>query len=107
MLITTVRMPLHQNLTARFVRVFLMGHAQLVVADDFRVRDLFPCGGAAEVLGHQAGVAQYVFVGDHGDEVVGGHGFPEFVEEGAVVDADGWGDDFTEAGPVLEWEESS
>ena len=37
----------------------------------------------------------------HGDEVIGGHLLPDFVEEGAVVDAQGRGDAFAQAGPVF------
>ena len=34
----------------------------------------------------EGGVAEDGGAGDHGYEFFGGHGFPEFVEEGAVVD---------------------
>lgn len=70
----------------RGIRIDLVRDAQLVVANDFGVGDTFPARSAKEVLGPQQGVAQDVGVRDHGDEFVGGHGFPEFVEEGAVVD---------------------
>ena len=39
--------------------------------------------------------------GYHLDEVVCGHLFPDLVEEGAVVDAEGGGDAFAEALPVF------
>ena len=37
----------------------------------------------------------------HLHELVRGHGFPELVEEGAVVDAEGGGDAFFQALPVF------
>jgi hypothetical protein len=83
------------------VCVFLMRHPQLVVADNLSVGDLLPFGGALEVLCHQGFVAEDLGVSDHCDEVVGRHGLPELVEEGAVVDAEGRCDAFSETGPVL------
>ena len=37
----------------------------------------------------------------HFNEFLGGHRFPQFVKEGAVVDAEGRGDAFLEALPVF------
>lgn len=72
-----------------------------MIADDFCVRDAFPARLADEVLGFEQRVAEHGGRGYHGDEVRGGHGFPEFVEEGAVVDAQGGGDAAGETGPVF------
>lgn len=72
-------------------------------ADDLGVRDLLELGGAAEVLGHEGLVAEDEGGGDHAEEFFGGHGFPEFVEEGAVINSEGGGDDLGEAVPVLWW----
>jgi hypothetical protein len=38
------------------------------------------------VLGAQKRVAEDGFVADHGDVLFAGHGFPDLVEEGTVVD---------------------
>ena len=73
-------------LLCRVPVVALMGHAELVVADDLVGGDALPAGGADEVLGFEGGIAEDGRVGDHGEEFLGGHGFPHFVEEGAVVD---------------------
>lgn len=67
----------------------------------FVIAGLFPFRGADEVLGFEQGVAEDVGGGGHGYVVVCGEGFPDFVEEGAVVYAHGWGDALAEAGPVL------
>ncbi len=53
------------------------------------------------MLRFEEGVAEDVGVCCHGYVVVGWEGFPDFVQEGAVVDAHGWGDALAEAGPVL------
>lgn len=95
MLVGGVGVALHEDLRSRGVGIFLVGHTQLVVADDLVVRDLLELGGAAEVLGHQSGVAEDLGVGDHLDEVICWHGFPELVEEGAVVDAHGGSHDLS------------
>lgn len=94
-------MTLDLDLCARGVGVLLVGDAELVVADDLGVADLFPLGGTAEMLSHEERVAEDLGVGDHLDKVVGRHGLPEFVQERAVVNADGGCDDFSQAFPVL------
>ena len=63
--------------------------------------DLLELGTAAEVLRLEFLVAEHFGIGDHLDELVCGHGLPELVEEGAVVDAYCWGDDCAETLPVL------
>lgn len=70
-------------------------------ADDLGGRDHLPLGGTAEMLGLEGRVAEHVGGGDHGDKVGSRHGGPGFVEEGAVVNVEGWGDDVGQAGPVL------
>lgn len=85
-LIRAMCMALDSNSRPRLVCVPLMGHAQLVVADDLVVRDLLPLGAADEVLRPEERVAQHGVVGDHGKEVRRWHRLPDFVEEGAVVD---------------------
>ena len=75
----------------------LMGGAQLVVSDDLSVRDTLPAGGAEEMLGLDAGVAEEVVVGYHLEKVGGGHGFPAAFADFGVVDKEGWGEDFAEA----------
>ena len=102
MLIRAMRVPFDFDLFEAGVRVLLVRHAQLVPGDDFVVGDALPLGGAAdEVLRAERGVAEDGFGRGHGDEVGGGHGVPFLVEEGPVVDVEGWGDAFGEAGPVL------
>jgi hypothetical protein len=76
-LVGAVGVALDGNLGARLVRVLLVRHAQLV---------LFPLGRADEVLRLEERVAQHRGRRDHGDVFFGRHGFPELVEEGAVVD---------------------
>lgn len=70
-------------------------------ADDLGGGDHLPLGATAEMLGLEGKVAEHAGGGNHGNEVSGGHGRPGFVEEGAVVDVEGWGNNFGEAGPVL------
>lgn len=55
-------------------------------ADDLVVANFLPSGAANEVLGFEEGIAEDFWVGGHGDEFFGWHGFPFFVEEGAVID---------------------
>ena len=69
--------------------------------DDFVIRYFFELAGAAEMLRFERFVAEHLLGGDHAEVFVGGHGGPEFVEEGTVVDAEGGCDDFGETGPVL------
>lgn len=78
-------MALDGDLGARCVGVPLMGHAELVDADDLVVRDPLPLGAADEVLRHQQWVAENSRVRDHADELVRGHRLPELVEERAVI----------------------
>lgn len=54
------------------------------------------------MLGFEEGVAEDVGGAGHGYVVVCWKGFPDFIEEGAVVDTEGWSDALAEAGPVLE-----
>lgn len=54
--------------------------------DDFFVGDFLPFRAADEMLRFEEGVAEDFGVGGHGDEFFGRHGFPDLVEEGAVVD---------------------
>ena len=53
------------------------------------------------MLGHEKRVPENVWVRCHGYVFVCGKGFPHFVKEGAIVDAHGWGNACSEAGPVL------
>lgn len=99
--VVAVRVTLEDDRGLGLVTVPLMRYPQLVVADDLGVRYLFPLGGAAEVLGAQGLVAQYLRVGRHGDEISCRHGLPQLVQEGSIVDPKGWGDAFLEAFPVL------
>lgn len=101
MLVAAVGVALDQHLASCLVRVFLVGNAQLVISDDLGVGDLLKVGRAAEMLGHQSRVTKDVGVRDHGDEVVSRHGFPELVQERAVVDSNGGSDDFPQTSPVL------
>ena len=75
----------------------LVSGAQLVVSDDLSVRNALPAGGAEEMLGLDAGVAEEVVVGYHLEKVSGGHGFPAPFADFGVVDKEGWGEDFAEA----------
>ena len=100
-LIRAMCMALERNSRPRLVCVLLMGHTQLVVADNLVVRNLLPLAGTLEVLGHEGLIPKDVTVGYHGDEFVSRHGFPQFTEEGAVVDSESRCDTFSEAIPVL------
>lgn len=99
--IVTVRMALDSNVLTGLVAVLLVGDTQLVVAGDLVVGHLLPLGAADEVLGHEGGVAEDFGVRGHLHELVGGHGFPHLVEEGAVVDAERGRDALGQAGPVF------
>ena len=96
-----------------------------MIAGNGVVADFLPFGAADEVLGHEEGVAEDVWVGGHGYEipvacrvslyvVVGGYGgvgveedaliwhlLPDLVQEGAVVDTEGGCDALLEALPVF------
>jgi hypothetical protein len=100
-------MALERNSRPRLIRVPLVGHAQLVVADNLVVRDLLPLAGALEMLRHKCRVPEDLGVRDHCHEFFSRHGFPQLVEEGAVVDAEGRCDAFSETCPVLFVQESS
>jgi hypothetical protein len=106
-LIRAMCMALERNSRPRLVCVLLMGHAQLVVADDLVVRDLLPLAGALEMLRHESRVPEDLGVRDHCHEFFGRHGFPYLVEEGAVVDTEGGCDACSETRPVLFVQESS
>lgn len=99
--VVAVSVALDGDVLAGLVAVLLVGNTELVVADDLVVGHLLPLGAADEVLGHESGVAEDFGVGGHLDKLVGGHGFPELVEERAVVDAEGGSDALGEAVPVL------
>jgi hypothetical protein len=86
-----VGVALDGDLGARGVGVALVGDAQLVHAYDLVVGHLLPLGAADKVLRHEKGVAEHGRVGDHADEFIGRHRFPELVQEGAVVDLCGLG----------------
>ena len=94
-------MALDRDGRPRLICVFLMWHSQLVVANDLIVGDLLPFRSSLEVLRHKSLITEDFRVRRHCDEVVGRHGLPELVEEGAVVDAEGRCDAFSETGPVL------
>ena len=53
------------------------------------------------MLCFEEGVTENVGVGGHGYVFVCGKSFPEFFKEGAVVDAQGWGNAGAKAAPVL------
>jgi hypothetical protein len=63
-----------------------MRHAQLVLAHDLVIANLFPLTQPDQVLRFQELVSQEARVRDHEDEFFSGHGFPDFVKEGAIVD---------------------
>ena len=96
-----VRMTLDKDLAHRRIRVFLVRHTQLVVADDLVVANLLPLGATDKVLRLQRRVAEDVGVRSHLDELIGRHSLPDLVQEGTVVDAEGRGNAFAEAVPVL------
>lgn len=79
-----------------------MRHPQLMHAQDRRVINVLEFAGTTEMLCFERFAAEYVGGSNHFDEVLAGHGWPELVEKGAVVDADCGGDDFGKAVPVLE-----
>jgi hypothetical protein len=99
-------MALERNSRPRLIRVPLVGHAQLVVADNLVVRDLLPLAGALEMLRHKCRVPEDLGVRDHCHEFFSRHAFPQLVEEGAVVDAEGGCDAFSETCPILFVQES-
>ena len=94
-------MALERNSRPRLIRVPLVGHAQLVVADNLIVRDFLPLAGALEMLRHKCPVPEDLGARDHCHEFFGRHSFPYLVEEGAVVDTEGGCDAGSETCPVL------
>lgn len=76
-------------------------------SDHLVIAGLFPLRGADEVLRFEERVAEHVGVRGHGYVFVCREGFPDLVQEGAVVDAHGWGDALAEASPVLRWQMSA
>ena len=62
-----------------------------MVSNDLSIRDALPAGGAEEMLGLDAGIAEEVIVRYHFQEVGGGHGFPAAFADVGVVDEEGWG----------------
>jgi hypothetical protein len=75
-LIRAMCMALDGNSRPRLVCVPLVGHAQLVVADDLVVRDLLPLAGALEMLRHKCPVPEDLGARDHCHEFFGRHSFP-------------------------------
>lgn len=67
------------------VGVFLVRHPQLMRTHDFVVADLFPCTEADKVLGLQQGIAQKARIRGHRYKLIAGYGFPQIVQEGAVI----------------------
>ena len=65
--------------------ILLVRDTHLMIARDFGLARSYPFGGADKVLCPEARVAKDLWVAGHVYEVIGGHGFPESVEEGAVV----------------------
>lgn len=84
-----VGVALYGDRLSRLVRVPLVGDTQLVHANDLGLANLFPLCTADEVLGHEQRVAEHGLVRNHGDELFGGHSFPDLVKEGSVVDLEG------------------
>lgn len=80
-----VGVALDGDLGARPVRVALVRHPQLVVADDLGVRDPLVRRAPDEVLRHQERVAEHRVARDHRDELLGRHGLPQLVQERTVV----------------------
>ena len=89
-----VALQLHRLQVCR--RIHLMSGTQLVMADDLGVGDALPACGTEQMLCLDAGVAEEVVVGDHFEEVAGGHGFPAPLADFRVIDKEGWGEDFAE-----------
>lgn len=82
----TVRMSFYSYFLQLIVRMLLMGDSHLVVSQDLRFADLLPLRHSDEMLCLDARGAQKVRMGDHGDEIGGGHIFPELIDEGPIVD---------------------
>ena len=80
-----MRMRPRKDLRHLIIRIPLMRDAHLMITRDFIIAGFAPSGGADEMLGFEVGVADDVRVQGHFYELVGGHCFPHFVEEGAVV----------------------
>lgn len=91
MLVRAMSMALDKNLGSGLVLVLLMWNTQLVPANDFCIGNLLPLGRTTEVLSHQSLITENFWVGSHLDEFISWHCFPEFVQEGSVVDTEGWG----------------
>lgn len=86
-----VRVSFDSHFRQPIVLVLLMRHAHLMIPRHRRLIRLAgrlrrPLGRADEMLRLDAGVAEELVVRGHAYELLRGHGFPELVEEGAVVD---------------------
>lgn len=95
--------PLELDSLQGAVRVDLMGGAQLMVANDLGIGDLFPPGLAQQMLGLDGGVTQEVHVRNHGHVVFRRHVIPLSQSDLPVVHGKGRGDDASKSIPVLPW----
>lgn len=66
--------------------MLLVGDSHLVVSQDLRFADFLPLRHPDEMLCLDARGAQEVRMRDHGDEIRGGHIFPELIDKGPIVD---------------------
>ena len=80
-----VRMALHRNLFQLGIHVPLVRHSHLVETGDAVLRRLLPAGHADEMLRLQQRIAQEMRVRRERDEVLGGHLFPNFAHDVAIV----------------------
>lgn len=82
-----VRVALESDTHQLVVLVLLMGDSHLVITDHIRAARLSPFRRTAnKVLCFEAFVSQDVRAGDHLDEFICWHSFPELIKECTVVD---------------------
>ena len=75
-----------QHLFQLVVLVFLVCYTHLIVASHFVIARPNPFARANEMLRLDAPISEEVFVGCHGDELVGGHAFPNLAHYSAVIE---------------------
>lgn len=81
-------MSFERNLLQILIRILLVRHTHLLMANDLFITLLIPLAGTDEVLRLEGRVAEEVLAGDHVDELLAWEGFPHlaFGHDWSVVE---------------------
>lgn len=101
MLIGCMAMPHQLHLLPASICIHLMRSSQLMVPDNFCLRDTFPARCTEQVLRFDAGVAQKTIRGYHVHEILARHGRPRSFADLRVINAESGRENTAEAVPVL------